>query len=119
MHSQLRALPPRQPPLRPNHQFRQASLVPWGSDDALHRGFVMFTSAAGPQSRCEGVLHRTGVDVGFTQESVLGWAVFAPMHRIGPSRDVTGCDHRCRGGGLAAMPMRWWEARIIFSRFNR
>jgi len=49
----------------------------------------MFTSAAGPQSRYEGVLHRAGVDVGFTQESVLRWAVFAPMHRIGPG-DLAG-----------------------------
>jgi Protein of unknown function (DUF992) len=56
----------------------------------------VFTSAAGPQSRYEGMVHRVGLDVGFTQESALGWAVFAPTHQIGPG-DLAG-----RYGGVTA-----------------
>ena len=46
-----------------------------------HSLACVFTSAAGPQSRYAGVVHRVGVDVGFTQESALGWAVFGPTNR--------------------------------------
>jgi hypothetical protein len=49
----------------------------------------VFESAAGPQYRYDGVVQRVGFDIGFTQESALGWAVFASTYRIGPG-DLAG-----------------------------
>jgi Protein of unknown function (DUF992) len=57
-----------------------------GSSHALA---CVFASAAGPQYRYDGTVHRLGFDVGFTQESALQWAVFAPTHQIGPG-DLSG-----------------------------
>jgi Protein of unknown function (DUF992) len=74
-----------------------------------HSLACVFTSAAGPQSRYAGVVHRVGVDVGFTQESAVGWAVFGPTHRPrespGSLRGVTadaavGVGCQCVGGRL-------------------
>src|SRR5205809_4035885 len=36
-----------------------------------------------------GLVRRVGLDIGFTQQSTLGWAVFAPTRRIGPG-DLSG-----------------------------
>ncbi|HXW30001.1 MAG TPA: DUF992 domain-containing protein [Xanthobacteraceae bacterium] len=57
-----------------------------GSSHALA---CVFASAAGPQYRYDGTVHRLGFDVGFTQESALQWAVFASTHQIGPG-DLAG-----------------------------
>ena len=72
-----------------------------------HSLACVFTSAAGPQSRYAGVVHRVGVDVGFTQESAVGWAVFGPTHRPrespGSLRGVT-ADAAVRAA-IGAMPL--------------
>jgi hypothetical protein len=83
-----------------------------------HSLACVFTSAAGPQPRYAGVVHRVGVDVGFTQESALGWAVFAPTYRIGPG-NLGGRYGAVTADGGGWVPMRWWKARTILSRFNR
>ena len=49
----------------------------------------IFRSDYGPPHRYHGVVSRLGVDLGFTQQSALGWAVFAPTNRIGPG-DLAG-----------------------------
>jgi len=49
----------------------------------------VFASAAGAQYRYDGTVYRLGLDLGFTQQSALQWAVFAPTHRIGPG-DLAG-----------------------------
>jgi hypothetical protein len=49
----------------------------------------IFRSDFGPPHRYHGVVSRLGVDLGFTQQSALGWAVFAPTNRIGPG-DLAG-----------------------------
>jgi len=41
-------------------------------------------------------VRRSGLDIGFTEQSALGWAVFAPTRRIGPG-DLSG-----NYGGLTA-----------------
>jgi hypothetical protein len=48
-----------------------------------------FNAADGLRYRYDGIVRRVGLDVGFTQQSALGWAVFAPAHRIGPG-DLAG-----------------------------
>jgi hypothetical protein len=57
-----------------------------GSSHALA---CVFASAEGPQYRYDGTVNRVGFDIGFTRESALQWAVFAPTHRIGPG-DLSG-----------------------------
>jgi hypothetical protein len=44
----------------------------------------VFASAGGPQYRYDGMVRRVGLDLGFTQQSTLQWAVFAPIHQVGP-----------------------------------
>ncbi len=46
-------------------------------------------SAEGPRYHYVGVVRHIGVDIGFTDHSLLGWAVFAPTYRIGPG-DLSG-----------------------------
>jgi len=48
-----------------------------------------FQSDRGPRYPYFALVRRVGLDVGFTQQSVLGWAVFAPTRRIGPG-DLAG-----------------------------
>jgi hypothetical protein len=49
----------------------------------------MFMSAEGPRYHYVGIVRRIGVDIGFTAQSMLGWAVFAPTHGVGPG-DLAG-----------------------------
>lgn len=56
---------------------------------STHLLACVFDSAAGPRYRYDGLVQRVGLDVGFTQQSALGWAVFAPTYRIGPG-DLAG-----------------------------
>jgi len=48
-----------------------------------------FQSDNGARYRYDGIIHRAGLDVGFTERSVFGWAVFAPTNLIGPG-DLAG-----------------------------
>ena len=54
-----------------------------------HPLVCVFASAEGPQYRYDGTVNRVGLDLGFTQQSALQWAVFAPTHRVGPG-DLAG-----------------------------
>ena len=56
---------------------------------SAHQLACVFRSDHGAQYRYAGVVRRAGLDVGFTERSVLGWAVFAPTQRIGPG-DLAG-----------------------------
>jgi hypothetical protein len=49
-----------------------------------HSLACVFASAEGAQYRYDGMVYRVGLDLGFTQQSALQWAVFAPTHQIGP-----------------------------------
>ena len=48
-----------------------------------------FQSDRGPRYPYYGLVQRVGLDLGFTQQSTLGWVVFAPTRRIGPG-DLAG-----------------------------
>jgi hypothetical protein len=56
---------------------------------SVHQLGCMFQSDRGPRYRYYGVVRRVGLDIGFTEQSALAWAVFAPTHRIGPG-DLSG-----------------------------
>jgi hypothetical protein len=56
---------------------------------SVHRMACVFRSSTGRRTPYHGVIRRAGLDVGFTQRSVLRWAVFAPTRRIGPG-DLAG-----------------------------
>src|SRR5580700_11949631 len=56
---------------------------------SVHQLDCMFLSAEGPRYHYVGVVRHIGVDIGFTDRSVLGWAVFAPTYQIGPG-DLAG-----------------------------
>src|ERR1700746_2996019 len=45
---------------------------------------VFTPSAGGPAQYYQAPIHRVGAQVGFNNNTVLGWAVFAPTPRIGP-----------------------------------
>jgi hypothetical protein len=45
---------------------------------------VFTPSAGGPAQYYQATIHRVGAQVGFNNNTVLGWAVFAPTPRIGP-----------------------------------
>src|SRR5260370_23247666 len=51
---------------------------------SVHELGCVFQSDRGPRYRYYGVVRRVGLDIGFTEQSALAWAVFAPTHRIGP-----------------------------------
>jgi Protein of unknown function (DUF992) len=36
-----------------------------------------------------GIVRKVGLDLGVTEGSVLGWAVFAPTRDIGPGEEIT------------------------------
>ncbi len=63
---------------------------------SVHPLQCWFHSDRGPRYPYYGLVRRVGLDIGFTQQSTLGWAVFAPTHRIGPG-DLAG-----NYGGLTA-----------------
>jgi hypothetical protein len=56
---------------------------------SAHELQCWFQSDRGPRYPYFALVRRVGLDVGFTQQSVLGWAVFAPTRRIGPG-DLSG-----------------------------
>ena len=56
---------------------------------SAHELECIFRSDRGARYRYDGLLRRAGLDIGFTQQSALGWAVFAPTNRIGPG-DLSG-----------------------------
>ena len=56
---------------------------------SAHQLACVFQSDHGARYRYYGILRRAGLDIGFTEGSGLGWAVFAPTNRIGPG-DLAG-----------------------------
>ena len=56
---------------------------------SVHPLQCWFHSDRGPRYPYYGLVRRLGLDIGFTQQSTLGWAVFAPTRRIGPG-DLSG-----------------------------
>jgi hypothetical protein len=56
---------------------------------SVHQLHCVFSSDRGPRYPYYGLVRRFGLDVGFTQESSMVWAVFAPTRRIGPG-DLSG-----------------------------
>jgi len=56
---------------------------------SAHQLACVFQSDHGARYRYYGIIRRVGLDIGFTEKSVLGWAVFAPTNRIGPG-DLAG-----------------------------
>lgn len=57
-----------------------------GSDRRLD---CVFHTENGAACHYVGVVRRVGLDLGFTQGSALGWAVFSPAQQIGPA-DLAG-----------------------------
>jgi hypothetical protein len=56
---------------------------------SVHPLQCWFQSNWGPRYPYYGLVRRVGLDIGFTQQSTLGWVVFAPTRRIGPG-DLSG-----------------------------
>ena len=57
---------------------------------SVHEFTCIFRSAGGgPVLPYHGIVRKVGVDLGVTEGSVLGWAVFAPTRDIGPG-DLAG-----------------------------
>jgi hypothetical protein len=56
---------------------------------SVHPLQCWFQSDLGPRYPYYGLVRRVGLDIGFTQQSTLGWVVFAPTRRIGPG-DLSG-----------------------------
>jgi len=63
---------------------------------SVHQAGCVFQLDRGPRYRYYGFVRRVGLDIGFTEQSTLAWAVLAPTDRIGPG-DVSG-----NYGGLTA-----------------
>jgi hypothetical protein len=63
---------------------------------SVHQLVCVFQSDRGPRYRYYGIVRRFGLDVGFTEQSTLARAVYAPTHWIGPG-DLSG-----NYGGLTA-----------------
>ncbi len=51
---------------------------------SVHELGCVFQSDRGRRYRYSGVVRHVGLDLGFTEQSALAWAVFAPTRRIGP-----------------------------------
>jgi hypothetical protein len=49
---------------------------------SVHEVGCVFQSDRGPRYRYYGVVRRFGLDIGFTEQSALVWAVFVPSHQI-------------------------------------
>jgi hypothetical protein len=56
---------------------------------SVHEFTCIFRAAGGPVVPYHGVVRKVGLDLGVTEGSVLGWAVFAPTRDIGPG-DLVG-----------------------------
>jgi len=56
---------------------------------SVHQLACVFQSDRGPRYRYYAIVRRFGLDVGFTEQSALAWAVYAPTHWIGPG-DLSG-----------------------------
>jgi hypothetical protein len=56
---------------------------------SVHQLTCVFHSDRGPRYRYYALIRRVGLDIGFTEQSTLVWAVFAPTHWIGPG-DLSG-----------------------------
>jgi hypothetical protein len=56
---------------------------------SVHQLDCVFQSERGPRYHYYGVVRRVGLDIGFTDQSALAWAVFAPSYWIGPG-DLSG-----------------------------
>jgi len=56
---------------------------------SVHEFTCIFRSAGGPVLPYHGIVRKVGLDLGVTEGSVLGWAVFAPTRDIGPG-DLAG-----------------------------
>ena len=56
---------------------------------SVHQMECLFRADRGRRAAYHGVIHRAGLDVGFTEHSALRWAVFAPTRRVGPG-DLAG-----------------------------
>jgi hypothetical protein len=68
---------------------RSAGAVGYVVGAVLNFTCVFVPSAGGPAHRYFGVIRRIGVDLGFTQNIAMGWAVFAPTGSIHPG-DLAG-----------------------------
>jgi hypothetical protein len=65
---------------------------------SVHELRCVFQSDRGRRDRYYGVVRRAGLDIGFTEQSALAWAVFARTHRIGPD-DLSGTYGGVTGAG--------------------
>jgi hypothetical protein len=63
---------------------------------SVHQVGCVFQLGRGGRYRYYGFVRRLGLDIGFTEQSMLAWAVLAPTDRIGPG-DLSGIY-----GGLTA-----------------
>jgi hypothetical protein len=63
---------------------------------SVHQVGCVFQLDRGRRHRYYGFVRRVGLDIGFTEQSTLAWAVLAPTDRIGPG-DLSGTY-----GGLTA-----------------
>jgi hypothetical protein len=56
---------------------------------SVHEFACIFSPGGGPVVPYHGIVRKVGLDLGVTEGSVLGWAVFAPTRDIGPG-DLAG-----------------------------
>src|SRR5438034_4069898 len=56
---------------------------------SVHEFTCIFNPGGGPVVPYHGIVRKVGLDLGVTEGSVLGWAVFAPTRDIGPG-DLAG-----------------------------
>src|ERR1700730_2505981 len=56
---------------------------------SVHELECVFRSDYMPPVRYHGIVRKFGLDIGVTEQSVLGWGVLAPTGRIGPG-DLAG-----------------------------
>src|SRR5262245_34907275 len=56
---------------------------------SVHEFTCIFNPGAAPAVPYHGIVRKVGLDLGVTEGSVLGWAVFAPTRDIGPG-DLAG-----------------------------
>ena len=68
------------------------------------------------------IVHHVGLDLGFTQNISMGWAVFAPtrfLHYGDPLRQQMAAWTLARRSASASVPMRWWAAATTRLRCSR
>src|SRR5260370_10932616 len=65
---------------------------------SVHEFTCIFSPGGAPVVPYHGIVRKVGLDLGVTEGSVLGWAVFAPTRDIGPG-DLAG---NYGGGGAGA-----------------